>query len=513
MIEAVKSQNIASIAALLKRPASEISDRLIPQIVYLSTSPQALRTRNGQLTTSLISNLLFRMYPLITTVLFNFPQNPKLLGSIPLLRRSYLSDAIVLLSEDIRAGVSVSSCRKNFEKVIHISVGYDPSANVCVANDGWVVSVNDGAEPSPLENPIGAYVAACVGVAEVLKEILHRLNLDQAVGRKIRPAEAFRFSTFDYSVGPHFANPQLPTTVDLDRLLIVGVGSGGSVTAMTLAAIQGVRGLVGAVDPDEIIDRNLQRYPFALAADAKSKAKKVTLAKRLLDQAGCECIEYASSYDEVSNELRKGGFMDLVVGTVHTGSARRRIQLGLPRVLLDAAVTERAELVVRRTLLGQTACMGCYYPKDTLYSEAKIFSELLGLNTAEVEHLRVSNGRFAVQQVQRIRHHVSEPNFIFPEPSERWGDWRHKCGRLPLGKDRSNEVPVPHVTALAGVLVAGEVVKERIFPEAALNSYYLMDTLGRISPHYPTLRSPQPDCDICQDADTRSIFEHHYKRL
>ena len=510
MIEAVKRQNIASIAALLKRPDSELSDRITPQIVRLCASPRALHTRNGQLTMSLISNLLFRMYPLVNTVLVDFPNNPKLLGAIPMLRRSHFGDAVVLLSEDIRAGVSVNSHRNSSEKVINVSVGYDFSADVCVANDGWVVSVNDEVEPGLLDNPIGAYAAACAGVAEVLKEILHRLNLDEAAGRKFRPSGALRFSTFNYAVGPNVANPELPKTIDLNRLLIAGVGSGGSVTAMTLAAIQGVRGLFGVVDPDEVIGRNLQRYPFALAADAESKAKKVTLAKRLLDQADCECVDYAASYEEVSAELRKCGFMDLVVGTVHTGAARRNIQLDLPRVLLDAAVTERAELVVRRTLFGQTACMGCYYPKDTLYSEAKIFSELLDLDTAEVELLRASNGRFTAQQVQRIRNHVSEPNFIFPEPSERWGDWRHKCGRLPLGKDRSNEVPVPHVTALAGVLVAGEVVKERLFPEDALNSYYLLDTLGRVSPHYPVLRSPRPDCDICQDADARLSFEHHW---
>ena len=512
MIEAVQRQNIASIAALLRRPDSEINDRLTPQSVCLSTSPQALHTRNGQLTTSLVSNLLFRMYPLVNAVLFDFPHNPRLLGPIPLLRKPHFVDAIALLSEDIRAGVAVRY-QNHSEKSIHVSVGYDPSADVCIANEGWVVAVNDRVEPGPVPNPIGAYAAACLGVAEVLKEILHRLNLDEVVGCKFSPTGSLRFSTFDYSLGPNFANPQLPTTVFLDHLLIAGVGSGGSVTAMTLAAIQGVQGLVGAVDPDEIIERNLQRYPFALAVDAESKAKKVTLAKRLFDQTGCDCVDYASSYDEVSRELRTRGFMDLVVGTVHTGAARRNIQLGLPRVLLDAAVTERAELVVRRTLFGQTACMGCYYPKDTLYSEANIFSALLGLDIAEVEHLRASNGRFTAQQVQRIRHHVSEPNFVFPEAIERWGDWRHKCGRLPLGNDRSNEVPVPHVTALAGVLVAGEVVKERIFPESALNSYYLLDTLGRISPHYPALRSPRSGCDICQDADTRKIFEHHYKPL
>ncbi len=59
-----------------------------------------------------------------------------------------------------------------------------------------------------------------------------------------------------------------------------------------------------------------------------------------------------------------------------------------------------------------------------------------------------------------------------PLAGERYGDWGAKnCGLLRLLKV-DEEVPIPFAPVMAGILLAGEVLKEHLFPDAILDSYY-----------------------------------------
>jgi hypothetical protein len=292
-------------------------------------------------------------------------------------------------------------------------------------------------------------------------------------------------------------------------LLVAGVGSGGSATLVTLAAVPGLAGPFALVDPDEIIRRNLQRYTFAVARHAIDGAKKVQIGAQLLgiSEDDKSALVVDGEYGQYSETLRERGFLDLVVGTVHTGTARRQIQKDLARALIDAAVTENGEAVIRRVFFGESACMGCFYPFESIYKESKVLAQLIGLSVEEVEELARSNGKFTQAQVERISKKVGKP----PEVGARWGDWRQRCSKLPAFVEAaSTEVPAAHVTAAAGVLLAGEVVKDRFFPDAVLRSYFVLDTLGRFSPAYPYVRQPSRTCDICGDADAREVYRRRY---
>ncbi|MCI0724483.1 MAG: hypothetical protein L0338_36795 [Acidobacteria bacterium] len=450
------------------------------------------------------------MLPLVDKVYLDF-DDEKVTRPIPLLEGRNFREALIQLCAAIDAGVTALPGRPTKgETVIEISVGpAQGRANVEVASDGWLVFLNKGVEPGPSSNPVGAYLAACLAVAELFKHFLKSSGLTANLKRPIALHQATQFSTFDYSIGrPEAPNPALPTGAKLGPVLIAGVGSGGSATILTLASMPGAAGPFAFVDPDEVVERNIQRLPFATAEDAHTRRRKVAIAGGLIQQCtGEQCILREKPYQECREEMRSLGFLDLVVGTVHTGAARREIQKDLPRVLLDAAATQNGEAIIRRVFFGDSACMGCFYPRDTVYAEDKVLSQVLGLEIEEIEYLRSTNARFTEDQVRRMKGRGVDH---LPEVGEPYGDWRQKCAQLPLFVESSStEVPAPFVTAAAGVLLAGEIIKERLFRNSVLRSLLLLDTLGRFSPAYPCFRGTEK-CDICGDPDMLNVYKERW---
>jgi hypothetical protein len=511
MKDAVVCQNISLLDSLLRERWGDIAGLVRPQTVAIYVSSEALSSRNGQWILSLAANLLARMAPLVGHVYLEIEQDAYLLKPAPMLRGTTIGQSILDLAGEIRCGVAFSASKPNEQKAdLRISVGRPgPESQVQVASNGWLSFLNTNTDPGSNENPVGANVAVCLAISEAFKYLLKNLGLDSALKRPLVFRERAHFSAYDYSLdSPDADNPALPSEFKVGPLLVAGVGSGGSAAILTLSAMPGIKGPFALVDPDEIVGRNLQRYPFAILRHAKEAVKKVRIAAGLL---GCDSDQERlvddKPYEACAEELRRRGFLDLVVATVHTGTARRGIQKDLPRVLLDGAVTENGEAVVRRVFFGVSACMGCFYPQTSIYDETKVMAQALGLEISEVQELMGSNGRFNANQVHRMSERITAP----PMVGERWGDWRQKCAKLPLFvENRSTEVPAAFVTAIAGVLIAGEVLKERAFPQAVLKSYYVLDTLGRFSPAYPYLRRPSEDCDICGDPDALEVYHKRY---
>jgi hypothetical protein len=512
MSDAVVSQNILLLDSLLRGKRDDVGKLVRPQTLAISASGQALNSRNGQWILSLAANLLARMAPLVGHVYLEIMEDAFLLKPAPMLTGTRIGEAILGLAGEINCGVRFSACKPSEHKVdLRISVGRSgPQSQVQVASNGWLALLNTNTEPGPNENPVGANVTACLALCEAFKYLLKNLRLDTALKPPLVFRESAQFSAYDYSVDkPDVENPVLPSEPKVGPLLVAGVGSGGSACVLTLSAVSGLKGPFALVDPDEIIDRNLQRYPFALLRHARGSERKVRIASELL---GCsldrDSLVEDKPYGACARELGHGGFLDLVVATVHTGAARRGIQKDLPRALLDGAVTENGEAVIRTVFFGESACMGCFYPQASIYEEAKVMAKVLGLEITEIQELIASNGKFTEDQVRRVPQSISVP----PSVGERWGDWRQKCAKLPLFVEgRSIEVPAAFATTIAGVLIAGEVLKERLFPQAVLKSYYVLDTLGRFSPAYPYIRGPSGNCDICGDADMLDVYRKKYR--
>ena len=97
--------------------------------------------------------------------------------------------------------------------------------------------------------------------------------------------------------------------------------------------------------------------------------------------------------------------------------------------------------------------------------------------------------------------------FALPRPGQRFGDWEiEQCGKL-VSSEVKEEIPIPFAPVMAGVLVAGAVIKAELFPGAGLDSCYWNTLVGRfMHRNHPTRRTPRDDGPVCQSKAFRSQY-------
>lgn len=480
----------------------------------VAAEPQA------QLVFSLAVNLLGRLYPVVQYLEVIVPAGTAVTARLPRWNASTVDEHVRQLLANLNPPVLWRVLRRgkgHADCTLIVGEGPIPTTRtVFVGSDGWLATISPRS-PLPIGrqvNPVGAYAAACLAVGEVCKHLLepHRALFN---GVPIVPLDApLSFSTFAYRVGPGQPNPPLPQRIDLRRLTVVGLGAGGGALAFTLASIRDLRGVLHLVEPDEIIDPNLNRHVYADAEDVAAKRPKVEAAAALFRGfPDLAVLPRAASYSEMAPALRTDAYRYLVA-TVHSREARRELQFETPMVLWDAAATEQGEFFIWRMILGTTECMHCKHPTgqgDPEQEKAVQLTRLLGLDVATWLRKVRDNQPFTEEEIGTIRAHAASVGVSvdLPASGERYDDWeRGQCGRLHL-PEVDEEVPFPCAPVMAGVLLAGEIIKEHYFPEAVLDSYYWNTLFGRFMVHnQPHRRFPRTTCSFCHD----EAFISQYRR-
>lgn len=497
----------------LARPAADprpLSDVLAPGRVAVVLDPAIAGEPQAQLVFSFAVNLLARLYPIVQSLEVVAPpvavrtRLPRWTGITVDEHARHLLDAV---NPPVRWTVVG---RRQGDADCALVVGTastGATAIVFVGSDGWLARVSPtGPVPlTPRVNPVGAYAAACLGVGEVCKRLLapHRELFE---GTPIIPIEGpLTFSTFTYHADAAGPNPDLPAAVDLQRLTLVGVGAGGGALAFTLASLPDLRGILRLIEPDEVIDPNLNRYVWADAGDALAGREKAKVAAALFDGLPhVTAMADPRPYHDAAPTLAAGDYR-YVVAAVHSREARRELQLETPMVLWDAGATDHGEFFVWRMTLGATECMYCKHPSgqgDPERDKAVQLAHLLGLGIETWIGKVRDNEVFREDEVAVIadRAAMSGISIELPKPGQRYSDWEQaQCGKLRL-PEVDDEIPFACAPVMAGVLLAGEVIKEHYFPEGVLDSYYWNTLLGCFMiRNQPRRRAPRNDCAFCHD--------------
>ncbi|HXG43488.1 MAG TPA: ThiF family adenylyltransferase [Gemmatimonadales bacterium] len=390
---------------------------------------------------------------------------------------------------------------------------------VYVGSDGWevVLSPDSPVAIGSLVNPIGAYGAACMAVGEVWKRLLTP-HVALFPGRPIVPIDRLlRFSCFTYrSDSPGDENPPLPSAIDVGRLTIVGLGAGGGACAFGLASLPELRGNLTTIEPDEVNLSNLNRYVFAAEADARVKRPKTDVVEALFERYhGLTVVKFAAPFSHVVNHLSVADLRH-VLAAVHSRQARRELQYETPEVMWDAGATEDGDFRIWRISFGRTECMFCKHPADQGDPErhqAAQLADLLGLDGETWLQKIRDNTPFSAAEVAKLgaRRQSLCTTFDLPEEGQRYSDWYpSQCGRLKL-PEWDQEIPIPFAPVMAGILLAGEVIKQRHFPSAVLPYYYGNTLVGNwMRKVLPYGRSPKPDCKFCQDPAYAAQFERRW---
>jgi hypothetical protein len=504
---------------LLSRLSGAVADDeslvrlLAPGSVVLSLSRATAAEPQAQLLFTFAVNLLGRLYPVVQELQVVVPTGTRTRVPLPRWAAATVDDHARQFLGALRPPLRWSVAeRATGSATCVLAVGPEPAlggAVVFVGSEGWIATVSPDV-PVPVRgapNPVGAYAAACMGVAEVWKRLLQP-HVWMFRGVPVVPVTApFSFSTFTYAADGADANPDLPEQIDVARLTVVGLGAGGAAVAHTLASTGRLHGALTFVEPDEVTETNLNRLVIADVADAAAERPKVAIAGPLFASSPGVRVEPLPpmTFGKATARLGRENYR-YVVAAVHSREARRELQYETPMVLWDAGATEDGEFRIWRMVLGTTICMHCKHPPgaaDPEQAKAAQLSALLGLDPALWLQKIRENDRFTGDEVARMTAPARdvERGFALPWPDQRYGDWEaEQCGRLKL-PDADEEVPIPFAPVMAGVLLAGEIIKEHHFAHAVLDGYYWNTLLGRFMPHNrPRRRPPGPSCAFCHDA-------------
>lgn len=410
------------------------------------------------------------------------------------------------------------SINKNVEFVgeptIEIVIGADTNAptapvRIYAGSDRWNASVGT-TRPYAVgtsDNPFGAGAAACLATGNLFRAVfVPEAGLD---------ADATLSTCELRSVASD--GPEL-TSSDLGEVVLAGAGAigHGAIWALGRAPL---RGRVHVVDHEDIDrDHNLPRYVTALEADAGQR--KVEVARRA----------FTGDLEPVPQDMRIEAFFaacgyrwERVLLALDSARDRRAAQASLPRWVANAW-TQPGDLgvSVHGPFGDAGACVRCLYlPEGPVPSEDKLIADALRIperlmqvrvllhNGSGVPHdlLEAVAAKFEVPidsllpfEGKPLRHLYTEglcAGAIIPIDSTN-------------GPTRETHVPLPHQSALAGVLLAAALVRDTLAGHAHQTDVTRVNVLRPLAPEI-TSRALRDDRDICICSDPDYVRAYRAK--
>jgi len=277
-------------------------------------------------------------------------------------------------SDRVAFGPGVEYCNHvddvgSFDAILSVGTAVNPGLPWTTINsNGWLARVSSGKCSVPgdvsVENPIGALAAASLGVGEVFKRLI-RLKPERGDF-----LDGLSFSLRTFRAGETDCGPELPTSLDID-LLLVGAGAIGNGTVLLLSQLP-CCGRVGIVDSQTYGEDNLGTCILMGLHDlGASKAK--TLAAHL-QRPLLEVQDYEMMFDAYARDAPT--IPAVVLNGLDNIPARHQVQRGIwPDIVVDGAIGDFMCQVSRHPWPDDVACLICLFrepgaPAETLQMQA-----------------------------------------------------------------------------------------------------------------------------------------------
>ena len=509
--ETISARTTRFVESTLTADATTVQAHLSSQRVAVTLDPAVGGTFAGQMILFTLLNLLVRLELYAPQLEVTLPEVERhsllrLLDSGPFPRVLERFFAPFPAARRLRISTTPVGCDA---PTLRLVVGPQPAAadTLSAWADGWVSYLNAEA-PFRVEdaNSVGACVAADFAAAEVFKRLISRLPLRP--GLKVLPIGRLVFSAYDYQLSPG-PNPPLPTAIDVDGVVVVGLGGIGAGFVTAASALPGLAGLLTLVDKDLLDQTNLNRLLYVRPGDT---GFKVHLSRRVLS-FHAEIDARAEWFDEFI--AARGSHHDLVVVGVDKDPVRRAIQHSMPRLIFNGGTSDTASFQLTRHDYLHGACLACIATEEVDdYPVERELARQLGLDLDTVLQYLKSGEPLPVTLLR-------ERGILTEVDIERLGDrplaeiQARVCAQLPLGTEKQQEaVSISFLSALPGFLLLGEVIKERSYPgvpRTPLNetaNHLLLSLLGH--PSQALLGDcwqKAPECDCLRPA-----YQRNYQR-
>ncbi len=365
-----------------------------------------------------------------------------------------------------------------------------------------------------IENPLGAMAAGILAYGELVKAAFGPLL---PMARPIA-ADGLGWSLLDYAHRAYDESDALALReLDLGEVGIVGLGAVGQAAIYALAELPSLSGRLTLIDPQVVTRGNLQRYLTASMRDIGTH--KVALARRWMDaHRGLSLPIQVSSWRRFLNKVTPPP--TLLVG-LDTAAERRALQASLPELILNGWTRTGAAGCIRVVFDGPHQCLACSYlpHRPEVTSDFGQLLQDLGLFPEDVMRLLLPGAALTAKDLTRIE----GVRGLMPGSLDQWkGEsvrqlYGDICGGALLISPEGAEyvVPLAQASALAGLLLAAELYKER----AGLDAYRLVDRVeidllqgpGTLLLGPPWLKTEHPAQCICKDTDYLEVFREKWR--
>lgn len=474
--------------------------------VILTAHPDCAKEHSGQVMLEVAANLLCRLFPHVEVRIEPVP--------------TYFS-AELPLDEYLRAIIrdgylwdEQSSFGENLSEVSLVIGGGVPETEdaIFIDADGWLAYV--GRTPNTQTSrvnhtvPIGAVVAACLGVSEIFK-IAYQGLISKPI---FEVGDRFWLNTLTYN-DDLSKNPDIGT-VNFKEVVLFGCGSVGSSLLYTLGFLPDVTGELHLVDRDPKVDMdNRQRYVMLTTSDVSTfkGIKKVEWAKaktsrripRLTVKShDCGVVEFLDT-----RTLTPG--IRLAISAVDNVQARIEIADCLAYRTVNAGTGDTTLTITRHGFADGKACLACDYtsqiPNVSWFQQV---SQQIGIPVERVAALLEGGALLSDVDIRKM---VSV-GFVTSEQIESMVNTdlaslvnRKLYAAIGVQTESKEETPVTaaYIAAMTGALLASEVIKELCGLETLWDSNkYRMDMLS--VPTLYTMYVP-PGSKNC-------LCHHHFRK-
>jgi hypothetical protein len=367
---------------------------------------------------------------------------------------------------------------------------------------GWVSHLDHaGSRVSGTANPYAAGAAAAFAVGELFRRVF--------LGSKPEKDFALSLLNFDNWSG---STEELPSS-SLGDVLFVAVGAVGNAALWALSRDQNRIGQLTLIDNEELELSNLQRYILGTNKDISKQ--KVNLGKRALAHTHISVQTYKSTLESFAQE--SGGIkIPTVCISVDNVAARRAAQALLPRLIINGWTGDKALGTSWHIFSRDAACLACLYqPHGEGISQTEQAARALGLSSERAALLWVTRVPLSDGDIAAAAKKLG----VAREELDAWrgrslGDLYTDvvCGAVPISlpvANRVETVPLAHQSALAGILMAAELVKRTNLEFSSMSQQEPLISWDDILRPPPGIwvkpRARESGC-ICGDPDYQMVY-------
>lgn len=443
------------------------------------------------------------------------------------------------------------------------------SRMIYAGSSGWIARLS-GAMPvgsGRSDNPIGAGAAACLAAAVVFRTIFApelgtgKTRTATAAGNGVEGAAQNRartwteFSLLDLTLvtrsgdvgarGTHGADTK-PSSIDIGETFLIGAGAIGEAAVWAIARVRELTGTLHVVDGEKVELSNLQRY--TLTTQESVGEQKVAIAAQTFEsertrRAGTEnghgqthAMTQHEELDVITHATTWAAYIDArgdygidrVLLALDSAEDRMAVQASLPRWIANAWTQPDNLGVSRHDFLGERPCVCCLYiPSDPRKSKDVLYAEAFGCRTQpelmEIRTLLYNRRPIGRDFVLRAAARMGVPaDDLLPFAQQSLDEFYVSaiCGGIvlrlggQLSPGQAAEVPMAFQSALAGILLAAELVadaaglRNRVLPARTELDLVHLDLLApqALRLNSPMTKHPSGRC-ICQDP----VFRDRYR--